>query len=130
MSRYYLMSVEVRKPNPARLRDIEIAAEQEWPFEEWTWFEKQKRMTSYAESSLSGGEGENEFADRLTKAIWKANGGYCPVLVYATCLDDLPLNLYELKKNDFANWSKANGNHVASGASSGDAVSPLSKGGN
>ncbi len=127
MSRYYLMSVEVRKPNPARLRDIEIAAKQEWPFEEWTWSENQKLMNSYAESSLSGGESEDEFADRLTKAIWKANGRYCPVLVYATCLDDLPINHYELKKDDFAKWVKAEGNQVAS---SGDAVSSLSEGGN
>lgn len=110
MSRYFLMSVEVRNANPARVHDIEISAKKEWPFEERNWYEADKLMTSYSESSLSGGESEDEFADRLTKAIWKANSGYCQVLVYATCLDDLPINLYELKKDDFANWSKADGN--------------------
>ncbi|GEM_PF-1558989 len=130
MSRYYLMSVEVHKPNPACVHDVEIAAKNEWPFNEWNWSEADKLMSSYAESSLSGGEGEDEFADRLTKAIWKANGGYCPVLVYAACLDDLPINFYELKKEDFANWSKADGNQVASDNSSGDTVSPSSEAGN
>lgn len=106
MSRSYLISVEVRKPDPTRLREIEIAAEKEWQFDEWILLEDQKLISSFAESSLSGGEGEKEFADRLTKAIWKANGKYCQVLISATCLDDLPTNLYELTEVDFADWSK------------------------
>lgn len=106
MSRSYLISVEVRKPDPTRLREIEIAAEKEWPFDEWIWLEDQKLISSFAESSLSGGEDEKEFAGRLTKAIWKANGQYCQALISATCLDDLPTNLYELTEVDFADWSK------------------------
>lgn len=128
MSRYFLMSVEVRSPNPARVRDIETAAQIDWPFTEWTWSEAEKLLSSYAESSLSGGEGEEEFADRLTKAIWKANGEFCRVLVSATCLDDLPINLYELKKDDFVRWLKAETVRVDSGGSSGHAAKPRSEG--
>lgn len=109
MSRCYLMSVEVRKPKPSRLRDIEIAAEQEWPFTEWIWFESQKLNSSYAEGPLCGGETEKEFSHRLTKAIWKANGGYCPVKVSATCLNEIPQNEYELTRADYSKWSKTHG---------------------
>ena len=106
MSRSYIISVDVHKPDPSRLRDIEVAAEEEWPFGEWYFFESIRLASSYAEGSLCNGETEEEFSARLTKAIWKANGGYCKVIVSATCLDELPAHGYELTKRDYAKWSK------------------------
>jgi hypothetical protein len=124
------MGVEVRNPDPVRVHDIEIAAKHEWPFNEWNCSEADKRMISCAEGSLCNGEGEEIFTNRLTKAVWKANRRYCTVIVSAACLDDLPINFYELKKDDFASWSKAEGNQLISDASSDDTVAPSSKGGN
>jgi hypothetical protein len=41
------------------------------------------------------------FADRLAKAIWDANGGFCRVVVRSTYLDDLPCEAFSLEQSDY-----------------------------
>ena len=63
----------------------------------WDWWEETRPnskkvdrcWSSSAQSRLCGGESEKEFADRLAKAVWKANGkpGQC---MEATYLENLP----------------------------------------
>ena len=36
-------------------------------------------MTYNGRNSLVGGEGEDEFACRVCRAIWRANGAFCEV---------------------------------------------------
>jgi hypothetical protein len=106
MSSFYEMSVEVSGYDPAKVAEIQAAAEQEWPFDDW-WRagdESDSAATMHAsgQNSLCGGESEEEFTERLSLAIWRANGGYCHVSVDATYLENLPYETHELDEADYA----------------------------
>ena len=105
MSRFYEMSVEVSGHDPAKVAEIQAAAEQEWPFDDW-WFagerRREQRCTHPGRDNLCGGETEEEFTERLSLAIWRANGGYCHVSVDATYLENLPYETHELDEADYA----------------------------
>jgi hypothetical protein len=97
MTRLYQMSVAIRGFNPDRQREIQEAGSDEWPFEEWFHDDPAtnpavdvNRLTASGESSLCGGETEDEFARRFARAVWEANGGFCEVEVDATYLENLP----------------------------------------
>lgn len=104
MSRFYEMSVEVAGHDRAKVAEIQAAAEQEWPFGEWWRAGDHDAATMHAsgQGSLGGGESEVEFTERLSRAIWCANGRYCRISVSATCLEDLPYESYELDELDYA----------------------------
>jgi len=106
MSRFYEMSVEVSGHDPAKVAEIQAAAEQEWPFDDW-WFAGEEddaaaTMHASGQDNLCGGETEEEFSERLSLAIWRANGGYCRVSVDATYLENLPYETHELDEADYA----------------------------
>jgi hypothetical protein len=100
MSRFYQMSVELSGHDPAKVAQVREAAEGEWPFDDW--FDSGENLTASGQANLSGGEGEEEFAERLAAAIWRANGGFCRVSVDATYLENLPYETYELDESDYA----------------------------
>lgn len=99
MSRLYEMSVEISGHRPDRVDAIKEAAGQEWPFTDW--FEHEGMLTASEEGSLGGGETEEKFAERLSLAVWKANGEYCEVTVNATYLEDLPYQVHSLDQSDY-----------------------------
>lgn len=99
MSRLYNMRVEISGFSAAHVQEIKTAAENEWPFQDW--FEHAGELTSSADSSLCGGETEGEFTDRLAKAVWNANGGFCFVTVSATYLEDLPYEVHSRDEIDY-----------------------------
>jgi hypothetical protein len=45
---------------------------------------------------------EEEFTERLSVAIWRANGAYCEVTVNATYLENLPYETHCLNEADYA----------------------------
>jgi hypothetical protein len=94
------MFVEVSDFKPAQYIDIQSAASEEWAFDDWRLAKDKTTMTASAKSHLCGGETENEFARRLAKAIFKANGAPCKVKVLATCLEDLPYESYTFSEKD------------------------------
>jgi len=105
MSRYYEMDLCVRRAKPDRVDAIQDAAAEEWSFEDWHVVEYPDNPASFGSSgrdNLCGGEGEEEFAERLAKAIWKANGGYCVVEVRATYLEQVPYETYSFDEEAFA----------------------------
>ena len=106
MSRFYEMSIEVSGYDPAKVAEIQAAAEQEWPFDDWSLSsdEEQDAATMYAsaQDSLCGGETEEQFTERLSVAIWRANGSYCHVSVDATYLEHLPYETHDLDEADYA----------------------------
>jgi len=65
-------------------------------------------MQASAEHSLAGGESEEEFTERLAVAIWRANGGFCEVVVSATFLENLPYEIHMLDEDDYERLMKAN----------------------
>ncbi len=104
MSRFYEMSVEVSGHDPAKVPEIQAAAEKEWPFDDW-WLsgdEGEAEMRASAQNSLCGGESEEQFTERLSVAIWRANGSYCYVSVDATYLENRPYETHSLDEADYA----------------------------
>ena len=105
MSRSYDMTVEISGYDPDKASEIQAAAEREWPFSDW-WLagdedESEPKMQASAEHSLAGGESEEEFTERLSLAIWRANGRYCEVIVNATFLENLPYEIHTLDQADY-----------------------------
>ena len=108
MSRSYEMQLEIRQFNMSSLAQIREACAAEWPFDD---LEVQDVGTDpvligSAISNLCGGESEDEFAERLTQAVWRANGGFCQVTVRALYMDDLPYAVYEADEDDYQEWRK------------------------
>jgi hypothetical protein len=101
MSRSYDMTVEVSRYDAAKQSAIQAAATREWPFADW-WSSDDGEMQASAQDSLSSGESEEQFTERLSVAIWRANGGFCEVVVSATYLDDLPYETHTLDEADYA----------------------------
>jgi len=92
---------------------IKKACDNEWEFEDWhdDPFELEPdsvKLLGIGEGCLCGGEAEDEFADRLTAAIWEAHGKYCDVEVSATYLEELPTETYIKDVDDYKRWKKVN----------------------
>jgi len=99
MSRYYGMNVTISGHNPALAEAIQAAAGEEWPFD---WTESDEQLTAYAEDNLCGGESEELFTERLSVAVWRANGAFCDVTVDATYLESLPYETHRLDESDYS----------------------------
>ncbi len=98
------MTVRIHGANPDRAKAIKEAAEGEWEFVDWYPIDYPDDSRSFASTgtdNLCGGETEEEFARRLTKAIWKANGIYCEVEVQSLCLEYLPYESYVLDEGEY-----------------------------
>ena len=99
MSEYYSMNVQVSGHNPQMATAIKAAATKEWPFADWE--KEENKLVCMAGDSLYAGEGDDDFAERLTLAIWRANEAYCEVVVEATLMEDLPFEEYQLDEDDY-----------------------------
>lgn len=99
MSRMYGMYVRITGHDPDRAEAIKKAANAEWEFEEW--LEYPEELSADADGKLCGGEAENEFADRLARAVMKANGKACEVEVSCTCLEELPHEIYSYDEENY-----------------------------
>lgn len=101
MSRHYRIHIEFGNINDDREIEITEAIEEIWPGADEDLSLYDKTYSSTSEGSLTGGESEEEFATRLTRAIWEANGGFCYVSVAMTCLEYLPTEYYEFDEDDY-----------------------------
>ena len=100
MSRAYEFDIEISKHDPEREDQIQsiLAEEIGTPIDDWEdgypWEirepDEHRTMWCSYQRNLCGGESEEEFVDRLSEAVWKANGGPCRIEVRATYLEDLP----------------------------------------
>ena len=63
-------------------------------------------LRATARDNLCGGESEEDFADRIAGAIWKANGAYCEVTVYATYLESLPCETHVRGERQYKEWDR------------------------
>jgi hypothetical protein len=99
------MTVEIAGFDPARQEAIQAAAAAEWPFEE-DWIDNGERMQASGDGQLCGGEMEGEFTQRLSLAVWRANGAFCEVVVDATYMEELPHETHCLDEDDFARLMK------------------------
>jgi hypothetical protein len=103
MSRYYEMRVEVRGSNKDKLAAIKATICQEWNItDSYTNGETEEAFSG--EGNLGGGESEEDFTQRVSRAIWEANGEYCEVGVTAVYLEDPPTQYHQLKESDYDSW--------------------------
>jgi len=116
MSRLYEMHVEIENVSKDTTDAVTEACNGEWTFEEWHEdAESGKsrkgnfRLEAWGQSSLCGGEGEEEFTKRLKTAIWKAAGKYVPVTLHATYMENLPCESYESTEEEYKGWKEAEG---------------------
>jgi hypothetical protein len=107
MSRSYDMTVEVSGHNPNKEPQIKTAAEAEWPFADWCDNGEGKIQAS-AQDYLAGGESEEQFTERVSVAVWRANGSFCEVVVNATYMEELPYEIHTLNEDDYARLMHAN----------------------
>ena len=99
MSRYYEMMVTISDFAADKQAVVEAAANDEWDFTDCS--EGNGLIMLTGKESLCGGESEAEFAERITKAIWQANGQFCEVEVCATYLENPPYETYHLDEDDY-----------------------------
>jgi hypothetical protein len=113
MSSLFNMRVIITKHDESKEKEIIAAANEEWNFDD----EPETRETDYygkpdhqlilsGNSYLGGGEVEQEFADRLAVAIYKANGKFCGVLVISTYLEELPTEEFKFELKDYRRLMK------------------------
>ena len=100
MSRYYEMGVEILGYAPEKEDQIKQAAEKEWPFADWS-SSGDGDLQASAQDALGGGETEEQFTERLSVVIWRANGSFCEVIVHATFLENLPYEIHTLNQEDY-----------------------------
>ena len=85
MSGFYEMAINASGIAKGKDKKIHHAVEKEWSLE---LFDFRKGDASFVgQGNLSGGESEDEFAERVAHSIWKANGAYCKGQVKATYLE-------------------------------------------
>ena len=106
MSRYYEASVEIEEFNKSQREQIQEACSEEWGFgkDAFQDFERgdgTRGMEAVAQDRLCGGETEEEFAARMAAAIWKANSGYCRVVVNTLYLEELPYVAYPMEEEEY-----------------------------
>ena len=105
MSRFYEMSVEVsghdrrrwpkskrRQNRNGRLTTGGLPATSE----------RRQTMHASAQDNCAAAKAKKQFTERLSLAIWRANGGYCHVSVDATYLENLPYETHALDEADYA----------------------------
>lgn len=97
MSRFYMMTLEVKKYEKSKEHGIIDAANNEWPFKLEPFGEG---LLGTGEKNLCGGETEDEFARRVAKAVFKANGKPCEVDIRATFLEELPYEAYHFDEHN------------------------------
>lgn len=107
MSRYYRMSVTLESlPETYDLDALKCAMNAEWNFDNGSWFQHADILEVTGESCLYGGEGEDEFAERLTREIFKVLGAPCSVTITAAYLEDPPCETYSFDKEDYDRLTK------------------------
>lgn len=70
------------------------------------WWNGDKVTSAEAFDDLEGDEAEGAFAERLTLAIWKANGKRCEVEIFMTPLSSAPVNFKFDKNSSLAKKKK------------------------
>lgn len=95
MSRAYHMQFKVAELDPSKIDAISDLLGDEWVGGMYSYVSRDPYSVSWdGESSLYGGETEEEFADRIAVLIWQVNQGFCMVEIVATYLENLPCETY------------------------------------
>jgi hypothetical protein len=109
MSRYYSMRLCIEGFDANRSTEIKAAASYQWDFHDDHWEERtnsRNYLECESDGCLCGGETDDEFVDRLSLAVWKANRGFCIIEVTAIYLDAIPSEFHSRDQKDYARLMK------------------------
>ncbi len=104
MARGYEMAIEISGIERERRKNVRKAVQKEWNIEVFD-FDRRDAFAS-GQGSLCGGESEEEFAERLTRAIWQANGAYCQMAVKVTYLEEIPFETYSFDRKAYQRFRR------------------------
>jgi len=96
------MSIIVEKYNEEKVNEIEEAINSNWNLNDFSVYNNE--LYAVGENNLCGGESEEEFANRMSKAIWEANDAYCEININATYLEDLPYESYNFDEEEYKEY--------------------------
>lgn len=102
MSRTYEMDVVIRDVLPSDVRAVKSAAQDVWEFQNWYYHNRE--LSAFGVSTLTGGESEDEFADRLAETIWDVIDKFCTVEVKAFYLENLPCEDHVRGADEYEEW--------------------------
>lgn len=91
MSQTYNMTLIVCGYVSEKVEAIRDEVNGEWEFDSWDKIKRsgeQSQLLGSGVGQLCGGETEQEFVDRMAKAIWRANGAFCEIEIQTVHLDD------------------------------------------
>jgi len=105
MSRRYEMVVTIEQYDKDKEDAVIDAAQGQWSslkqWEEWPIGKRNTYITSAGEGNLTVDEGEDEFAERMARAVWEANGGVCEVEVRCIYLENIPHETYTFHHDEY-----------------------------
>jgi len=100
MSTAYQMKIILEKVKEEEEELLKEVVDKEWSVDN-CWFED-GHLYFVGEGSLYGGEGEEEFVDRISKALWLKLDRYVPIYVKAIYLENPPYEEYNKDEEDYA----------------------------
>jgi hypothetical protein len=76
-----LVTLYVYNFRQSNLSAIKQAAKEQWSLGGWT---NRGHLRAFGRGALDGNMDEKEFVERLSSAIWQANGGFCFITIVVT----------------------------------------------
>ena len=101
MSRLYGMTLSVKNHDHKKRNAILKEACTEWNFDTDVICvfkkdtPKENIFMEEAVNNLCGGESEDEFAERISKSVMRANKGPCNVTVHTVCYENIPRETFD-----------------------------------
>jgi len=99
MSRRYEMNITVKSVEQEECKVIDEVLQLDGAENDGYYYDN--TYNCGYETSLCGGMTEEEFADQISKAIWKALGGYYPIEIRQTCLEYIPCEIHCMEEEEY-----------------------------
>ena len=104
MSRYYQMTCSAWKLQTGEADMIREALAEEWSWENYYEDASKTKLNLSGRDSLCGGESEEDFSARISRAIWARLGRYIPMEITCTYMENLPYRSYHPDGAHYAAW--------------------------
>lgn len=96
---YKRMALYVEGISQGCLEAVKETANEQWRFQLWNQYGN--NLFASGEGFLNPRENRDEFADRLSLAIWDANQGYCAIEIQETYVELRPHHTYRRGRSHY-----------------------------
>ena len=112
MTSYFSITVQVDGCDRSRTEAVREAVERQWDIEccVRSWDNPKDGMLRFVgKACLYAGEQPNNFASRLSEAVWQANGDYCKVELRANGVEGSIAGegVYSVTPSDYWEWKQS-----------------------